>query len=320
MTDQIPHTNHYVVAALYKFVVISSPPELQQTLKEKCSHLGLMGTLLIAPEGLNGTISGSFDGITRFVNWLRAQSDFADIDIKYSAHDVSPFHRMRVRLKREIVTMGREDIIPSEQSGTYVEPEDWNRLISDPDVLVVDTRNDYEVAIGAFKGADNPQTRSFREFPDYAEKLADLAEEDRPKRVAMYCTGGIRCEKSTSLMKQLGFDEVYHLKGGILRYLEDIPQSESLWEGECFVFDGRVSVGHDLKAGQYQLCHACKMPLSAEDLSSETYEPSISCPHCHDKTTEAQKQRFAERKRQVELARARGEVHIGQHAPAARKS
>ncbi len=306
------NTNQFLIAALYKFVTIQDCAELQAILREKCDHFELMGTLLIAYEGLNGTISGTEYNMRQFLSWLKTLPEFHDIDIKYASAETVPFHRMKVRLKREIVTMGRDDIMPLEQAGTYVEPQDWNALISDPDVLVVDTRNDYEVAIGSFEGADNPNTQSFRQFPDYAEAIANLPEDERPSKIAMYCTGGIRCEKSTALMKQMGFDEVYHLKGGILRYLEEIDKTESKWQGECFVFDSRVSVDHDLNTGSYQLCHACKMPLSEEELQSEQYQPSISCPHCYHTTTEKQKQRFAERRLQIQLAEQRGEQHIGQ--------
>jgi len=307
-------TNRFVVAALYKFVVIEDCAALQAELQQLCNTHGIMGTLLVATEGLNGTISGLPDAIKAVTGWLRAHPDFSDIDIKYAAHENMPFHRMKVRLKSEIVTMGKADILPSEQAGTYVEPKDWNALITDPDVLVVDTRNDYEIAIGQFTGAENPHTASFRQFPDYAKALAELPEDKRPQKIAMYCTGGIRCEKSTSLMKQMGFDDVYHLKGGILRYLEEIDAKDSLWEGECFVFDSRVSVDHALNAGSYALCHACKMPLSEEDMRSVFYQPGISCGYCHDKTSQQQKDRFAERKRQIDLAEQRGETHIGQHA------
>jgi len=313
-------TNQFVVAALYKFVLIEDCPALQAELRHICNRYGIMGTLLIAKEGLNGTISGTSSAIDKITAWLRAHRDFWDIDIKYSTHASMPFHRMKVRLKSEIVTMGKADILPSEQAGTYVEPEDWNSLISDPNVLVIDTRNDYEIAIGQFKGAENPHTTSFRQFPEYAEALASLPEEERPQKIAMYCTGGIRCEKSTSLMKQMGFDNVYHLKGGILRYLEEVAVKDSLWEGECFVFDSRVSVDHALNAGSYALCHACKMPLSEEDMQSEFYQPSISCGYCHDKTSPQQKARFAERKRQIELAHERGQTHIGQKVRITRPS
>ena len=306
-----PKTNRYVVAALYQFVSVDDCAGWQARLKDICQSRHLMGTLLIAPEGLNGTVAGRYDDINSFVLWLQTKTPFAGLEIKYAVHDEAPFHRMKVRLKREIVTMGEPDIRPNEQAGEYVEPEDWNKLISDPDVLVVDTRNSYETAIGQFRGATDPQTTTFREFPAWAKALADKPEEDRPQKIAMYCTGGIRCEKSTALMKSIGFEHVYHLKGGILKYLEDTPPADSLWEGECFVFDSRVSVDHDLNQGSYQLCHACKMPLSEEDMTSPHFQAGVSCPHCHDVTTPAQRKRFAERARQIELARDRGTQHIG---------
>ena len=309
-----PKTNRYVVAALYQFVSVDDCAGWQAKLKEICRSRHLMGTLLIAPEGLNGTVAGRYDDINNFVQWLGTKTPFTGLEIKYALHDDAPFHRMKVRLKREIVTMGEPDIRPSEQAGNYVAPEDWNALISDPDVLVVDTRNHYETAIGQFRGATDPHTTTFREFPAWAKALAEKPEDERPRKIAMYCTGGIRCEKSTSYMKSIGFDEVYHLKGGILKYLEDIPQDSSLWDGECFVFDSRVSVDHALNQGSYQLCHACKMPLSEDEMRAAHYVPGISCPHCHDLTTDAQRQRFAERARQIELARQRGTQHIGAKA------
>lgn len=306
-----PKTNRYVVAALYQFVSVDDCAGWQARLKDICQSRHLMGTLLIAPEGLNGTVAGRYDDINSFVLWLQTKTPFAGLEIKYAVHDEAPFHRMKVRLKREIVTMGEPDIRPNEQAGEYVEPEDWNKLISDPDVLVVDTRNSYETAIGQFRGATDPQTTTFREFPAWAKALADKPKEDRPQKIAMYCTGGIRCEKSTALMKSIGFEHVYHLKGGILKYLEDTPPADSLWDGECFVFDSRVSVDHDLNQGSYQLCHACKMPLSEQDMTSPHFQAGVSCPHCHDVTTPAQRERFAERARQIELARDRGTQHIG---------
>ena len=306
-----PKTNRYVVAALYQFVSVDDCAGWQARLRDICQSRHLMGTLLIAPEGLNGTVAGRYDDINSFVLWLQTKTPFTGLEIKYAVHDEAPFHRMKVRLKHEIVTMGEPDIRPNEQAGEYVEPEDWNKLISDPDVLVVDTRNSYETAIGQFRGATDPQTTTFREFPAWAKALADKPEEDRPQKIAMYCTGGIRCEKSTALMKSIGFEHVYHLKGGILKYLEDTPPADSLWDGECFVFDSRVSVDHDLNQGSYQLCHACKMPLSEEDMTSPHFQAGVSCPHCHDVTTPAQRERFAERARQIELARDRGTQHIG---------
>lgn len=307
----LPKTNQYVVAALYQFIKVDEITQWQEALREKCDICQLMGTLLIAEEGLNGTISGRYDDMHRFLDWLLSETLFTAPELKFAVHEERPFHRMKVRLKREIVTMGASGISPTEQAGTYVNPTDWNKLISDPDVMVVDTRNDYEVAIGQFQGAVNPLTKTFRDFPEWAAELAALPEESRPKKLAMYCTGGIRCEKSTALMKNLGFEDVYHLKGGILQYLEDIPQNQSLWEGECFVFDSRVAVDHNLQRGKYALCHACKMPLSKQEMASATYVAGISCPHCIDKTTPAQRARFSERAKQIALAKQRGDAHIG---------
>lgn len=307
----MPDTSDYVIAALYKFVTLSDIESWQEKLRNITSNLNMAGTILIAEEGLNGTVAGRFDAIGQFVNWLRASDEFGSIDVKYATDTHCPFHRMKVRLKREIVSMGRPEVQPDKMTGTYVAPEDWNDLISDPDVLVVDTRNDYEVAIGQFKGAVNPHTDSFRQFPDWAAKLAELPEENRPKKLAMYCTGGIRCEKSTALMKQIGFDEVYHLKGGILKYFEDVAEADSLWQGECFVFDNRVAVDHGLNKGQYDMCHACRMPLSDEDMKSNAYQAGVSCPHCITNTSTEQRHRFAERQKQIQLAKQRGETHIG---------
>lgn len=300
-----------MVAALYKFVVLSDLEEWQSALRAICDEREMRGTLLLATEGLNGTIAASYEDMKRFVKWLRNHSEFQDIAIKYALYQERPFNRMKVRLKKEIVTMGRADIYPSQHAGTYVEPQDWNALIQDPDVMVVDTRNHYETAIGTFKGAVDPQTTTFRQFPDWAQKLADLPEDKKPKKLAMFCTGGIRCEKSTALMKQYGFDDVYHLKGGILKYFEDVPAEESLWQGECFVFDSRVSVDHSLTKGAYELCFACRMPLTEDEQNSEEYLPGLSCPHCFGTKSEAQKARFEMRQKQMTLAKQRGEAHIG---------
>jgi UPF0176 protein len=266
------------------------------------------GTLLLAQEGINGTIAGSREGIDAVLNHLRQDPRLAEISYKESFTDSAPFMRSRVKLKKEIVTMGVEGIDPKRVVGTYVKPEDWNDLISQDDVLLVDTRNDYEYQVGTFKNAINPNTESFREFPDYVKSQLDP---EKHKRVAMFCTGGIRCEKSTAYLKEQGFDEVYHLEGGILKYLEDVPEENTLWEGECFVFDERVTVNHQLEKGDYDQCHACRLPITEEDKQSSKYQKGVSCPYCFDKTTEHQKQRFAEREKQIELARARGDVHIG---------
>jgi UPF0176 protein len=267
------------------------------------------GTLLLAKEGINGTVAGSRAGIDALLAYLKSNPSLAELSYKESYTDTAPFMRSRVKLKREIVTMGVEGIDPKRVVGTYVKPKDWNQLISAPDVLLVDTRNDYEVQVGTFKHAINPKTDSFREFPDYVKTHLDP---QKHKKVAMFCTGGIRCEKSTAFLKEQGFEEVYHLEGGILKYLEDVPQEDSLWEGECFVFDDRVTVNHQLEKGDYDQCHACRLPITDEDKQSPLYQRGVSCPHCFDSTTDEQKQRFAEREKQIQLARVRGEAHIGQ--------
>ena len=302
----------YLVAALYKFITLENYPEHQQPIQNACVENNVKGTILLASEGINGTIAGPEEGVRAVLAYLRSLPAFEGLDHKESWASEPPFPRMKVRLKKEIVTMGVPGINPNHIVGTYVKPQDWNALISDPDVVVVDTRNDYEVAIGTFDNAVNPETKSFREFPEWVEK-ADVLK--GPKKVAMFCTGGIRCEKSTAYLKEQGFDEVYHLQGGILKYLEEVPVEESLWHGECFVFDDRVSVGHGLKEGPYDMCHACRRPISDEDKQPAHYTQGIACPHCYDETSEYQKQRFAERQKQIALAKERGELHIGVSAP-----
>lgn len=267
-----------------------------------------MGTLLLAKEGINGTIAGDRAGIDAVLAHVRALPGCSDLEWKESTASVAPFHRMKVRLKKEIVTMGQPDVDPVAQVGNYVDPADWNDLISAPDVAVIDTRNDYEVAIGTFEGAVDPQTKSFGEFPAWWEKNK---ERFHNKKIAMFCTGGIRCEKSTNYLMGQGVEEVYHLKGGILKYLEDMPQDDSKWEGECFVFDARVSVGHGLEEGPHMLCHACRRPLRPEDSAHPTFEQGVSCHHCVDETTEADKGRFRERQKQIALSRMRGTHHLG---------
>jgi UPF0176 protein len=306
-------TSQYLVAALYKFVALDNFADFQKPIQDACVSANVKGTILLAEEGINGTIAGSESGLRSVLAFLRDMPEFDGLVHKESWADKPPFPRMKVRLKREIVTMGVQGIDPNQIVGTYVKPQDWNALISDPDVVVVDTRNDYEVAIGSFKGAIDPKTKSFREFPAWAE--AHESELKKPKKVAMFCTGGIRCEKSTAYMKQQGYDEVYHLEGGILKYLEEMPSDESLWQGECFVFDDRVSVGHGLKPGPYDMCHACRRPISDEDKTSPHYLHGITCPYCYDETSDDQKARFAERQKQIALAKARGELHIGVQAP-----
>jgi len=296
------------VAALYHFVKLDNYRDLREPLFNKMTELGIKGTLLLASEGINGTVAGEQAAIDQLIEWIKADPRLAALRYKVSYDDEMPFYRTRVKLKKEIVTMGVEGIDPNQVVGTYVEPKDWNALISDPDVTLVDTRNEYETMIGSFQNAEDPHTESFRQFPDYVKNKLDPK---KNKKVAMFCTGGIRCEKSTAYLKEQGFDEVYHLHGGILKYLEEVPEEESLWKGECFVFDNRVSVNHQLEKGQYDMCHGCRLPISEEDKKSPHYQHGISCPKCYDKITEKQKQRFAEREKQMQLAKQRHESHIG---------
>jgi len=298
-----------VVAALYYFAKFPEFQSIRQPLKDVMLVNDVRGTLLLAREGINGTIAGSRQGIDAVIQFIKQDDRFTNIEIKESYTDHNPFYRTKVKLKKEIVTMGVEDIDPNHIVGTYVDAEDWNALISDPEVTLIDTRNKYEYQIGTFKGAVNPETDTFREFPEFVEKNLNPQEH---RKVAMFCTGGIRCEKSTAFLKQQGFEEVYHLKGGILKYLEEVPKTETLWEGECFVFDNRVTVDHDLEKGHYDQCHACRMPISDDDKQSDHYHKGVSCPYCYDRHSRQQAKRFAERERQVELARERGESHIGQ--------
>ena len=297
-----------VVCAMYKFVTLDNFELIKPNLLKVMEENTVRGTLLLAQEGINGTVAGSREAIDNLLNWLQQDPRLANIVTKESYTQETPFHRTKVKLKKEIVTMGVEGIDPKHVVGTYIKPKDWNALISDPEVLLVDTRNDYEVKVGTFKNAINPVTDTFREFPQYVQDNLDPA---KHKKVAMYCTGGIRCEKSTAYMKEQGFEEVYHLEGGILKYLEEVPEEETLWEGECFVFDERVTVNHQLESGIYDQCNACRMPITKEEQLSEKFQKGVSCPHCFEKTTPEQRQRFAERERQVELAKVRGESHIG---------
>lgn len=303
---------NFLIAALYKFVHLPDFEALQAPLLACCEANEVKGTLLLAEEGINGTIAGSSGAIKAVLDYLRSDTRLNTLVHKESWSEKMPFYRMKVKLKREIVTMGVPNVQAGTMAGTYVKPQDWNALIDDPDVVVVDTRNDYEVSIGTFNRAVNPQTASFTEFPQWVkEQSAEGGLLHNKPRVAMFCTGGIRCEKSTAYMRTLGFDEVYHLEGGILKYLETVPAQESRWDGECFVFDERVSVMHGLEPGHYEFCRACRLPLSAADKASVHFVEGVSCPHCHDKHTEEQKQRFAERQKQVELARQRADRHIG---------
>jgi UPF0176 protein len=299
------------VAALYKFTRFDDPEAVRAPLLEACNALGIKGTLLLATEGINGTIAGSAAAIDAILAHIRALPGCSDTDVKFSHAEAMPFFRMKVRVKPEIVTLRVPEVDPT-KPGRYVQPADWNALVDDPNVIMIDTRNDYEVAIGTFKGAVNPNTTSFTELPAWVETFKASLPADAPRpKLAMFCTGGIRCEKSTALMKAHGFDDVVHLKGGILKYLEDVPAAESRWQGECFVFDQRVSVGHGLALGTYTSCHACRMPLSRTDIEHPAFEHGVSCPHCYDAKDEAQRARYAERQRQVEKAEAEGREHIG---------
>lgn len=306
------HPIRYLTAALYQFVDLPDFKELREPLQAVCDRHGVKGTLLLAREGINGTIAGPEAGVRAVLSHLRADPRLARLPHKASWSDKPPFLRMKVRLKKEIVTLHVPGLDPNKTVGRYVSPADWNALLADPEVLVVDTRNDYEVAIGTFAGAVNPNIKTFTELPAWLDEQARLQGEDGKKtKVAMFCTGGIRCEKSTALMKMRGFDEVYHLEGGILKYLEEVPPSQSTWQGECFVFDERVSVGHGLVPGSHELCRSCRWPLSAQDKASIHYRKGVSCAHCHDRRTPAEKAGLAERQRQVELAEARGQCHVG---------
>lgn len=300
------------VTAFYKFVRFDDPSALQTPLQEALGALGIKGTVLLANEGLNGTLAGTPDSMVGALAALKALPGCADLDSKDSSANEMPFLRLRVRLKKEIVTMGVPDTDPTCLVGTYVKPEDWNALISDPDTVVIDTRNDYEVGLGTFERAIDPRTATFSQFPDWFDALkTDLEQQGRTPKIAMFCTGGIRCEKATSYVKTAGIEDVFHLQGGILKYLENIPTAESLWNGECFVFDDRVSVGHGLKQGDYQLCHGCRYPISPADRESPKYEESVSCPHCADHLSDEKRAALRERQKQVRLAKERGEAHLG---------
>jgi len=303
--------NAIVVAALYQFVRIEDPEAIRQPLSDFLALHNIRGTLILATEGINGTVSGKRKSIDALYQWFKEHPPLNKVSAKESFYNEQPFYRTKVKIKSEIVTMGVEGIDPQRVVGTYVKPDEWNDLISDPDVLLIDTRNSYEVDIGTFKGAINPNTDTFRDFPSYVK---DHLNPNEHKKVAMFCTGGIRCEKSTAFLKEQGFDEVYHLEGGILKYLEQVPQENSMWDGQCFVFDNRVSVGHNLEVGEYELCHACRRPLSVDDRKHPEFKEGVSCHLCFDQINDQQRQRFEERQKQLELARHRGVHHLGQDA------
>tara|TARA_B100000768_G_C11269745_1_gene372819 strand:+ start:862 stop:1803 length:942 start_codon:yes stop_codon:yes gene_type:complete len=302
----------FLTIAFYHFVSLENIEQFQIFIQKFCQKNNIKGTILLASEGINGTISGQDISIHNFLKFIREDSFFNDnfknLEHKESWAEKNPFYRMKVRLKKEIVALGVDGISPTKKVGQYVTPEEWNNLIKDPNTIVIDTRNNYEVDIGTFKNSINPKTKSFREFPVYVD---NNLKNNKSKKVAMFCTGGIRCEKATSLMLEKGFKDVYHLKGGILKYLENIPQEQSLWEGECFVFDQRVAVTHGLNEGQYDQCYACRHPLSPSELISKKYDKGISCPYCFNKLSDKKQAGVIERQKQMVLAKARGEKHIG---------
>jgi len=306
-----------IVAALYHFATLEDFREMRAPLQAACDAAGIKGSLLLAREGINGTLAGSREGIDALLSYLHADTRLAALEHKESLTDAMPFYRMKVKLKKEIVTLGAPEADPNVCVGEYIRPQDWNALISDPEVLLLDTRNDYEYEVGTFKGAVNPDTRSFREFPDFVNAHY---KPEQHKRVAMFCTGGIRCEKASAWMLQHGFESVYHLKGGILKYLELVPEEESLWQGECFVFDERVSVGHGLKQGDYQLCRGCRYPLTPAERQSDAFEEGVSCAHCIDGLSDEKKARLRERQKQTELAEARHREHLGMDLAAQRRA
>ncbi len=321
--EDVPADLPICVAALYQFTDFAAVPEsigvLRRRLTGLCSTLGVMGTLLLAREGINGTIAGTDTAIGQVLDAIRLLPGCAKLQVKFARAATIPFHRMKVRLKREIVTMGQPDIDPLAGAGTYVAPQDWNALISAPGTILIDTRNDYEVEVGSFVGAIDPQTRTFRDFPAwFRDHRAQLLGDDIAPKVAMFCTGGIRCEKATAFLKSEGVDDVYHLQGGILNYLETVPATDSMWQGECFVFDHRVTVGQGLEPGSYSLCHACRRPVSAANRVSPLFEEGVSCPACRPARSEAQRAGYRERQRQEDLAAVRGEVHVGATSRSAR--
>ena len=304
----------FCVAALYCFATVADCEAVRGVLAAICDRHGLRGTILLAPEGINGTIAGAADDVAAVLGLIRALPGCADLEVKFSVAAVMPFHRMKVRVKMEMVTMG-EPGVDGSRAGTYVAAAEWNDLIVDPATILIDTRNDYEVAVGSFAGAINPATKRFRDFPAWfrANRAALFDGRDKP-RVAMFCTGGIRCEKATAFLKNEGIEAVFHLQGGVLKYLETVPAADSRWEGECFVFDERVSLGHGLQAGTHALCRACRMPVSAADRASPLYVEGVACPACSARSDETRRAGYAERHRQVELAAAKGESHVGRIA------
>lgn len=308
MSEKHPHQGLFLVAAFYKFVSLPDFRSLRETLQQQCEKLELLGSILLAEEGINGTVSGTDQNVRQLFAELRQDARLKDLHYKESRANERPFYRMKVRLKKEIVSLGVEGVDPNRAVGEYVAPKDWNELISREDVRLVDTRNHYEFHLGTFRGAEDPKTESFRDFPEW---VATHLDPQKDQEVAMFCTGGIRCEKATSYLLDQGFKRVYHLDGGILNYLETVDKEDSLWQGDCFVFDNRVTVDHDLAAGDFEVCPACRMPLTAEDRESPLFELHVSCPRCHHRLTEQKRDGLLERARQIDLASQRGDQHIG---------
>ena len=301
----------FSVAALYKFSSINDPESLHNEIRKSLKSLSISGTILVGEEGINGTISGTNSNIKKAIAFIQSIKGFASLDIKYSESPKNPFIRLKIKLKKEIVTIGDRSINPNKIVGDYVDPKNWNSLIDDKDTILIDTRNDYEYSIGTFKNAINPKTVKFREFPKWVKNQNFTEDDKKNKKVAMFCTGGIRCEKASSLMMKDGFENVHHLKGGILNYFQSVKNEDSLWEGECFVFDDRVSVNQDLNVGTYDMCHGCRMPLTEDDKKLKEFIKGVACPKCFNTTTKDQKARYMSRQKQVDLAKARNQKHIG---------
>ena len=299
------------IIALYQFCEIRNPRKLQMILKKELKNLQILGTIIIGHEGINGTVSGSETNINKALKFLKSDSRFSDLDIKLSFSNKAPFLRLKVKIKKEIVTMGIDNIKPTTQAGKYLSHDQWNSLLNDEDTILIDTRNDYEYSIGTFKNSINPKTSNFKEFPKWVKKQKFTQEVKKSKNIAMFCTGGIRCEKASSYMKNEGFKNVYHLKGGILKYLENTDIENSLWQGECFVFDDRVSVKQDLTQGDYDLCHGCRMPITEQEKLSNNYVKGVSCSHCVTIKSSEQVQRYKSRQKQINLAKAKNKSHLG---------
>ena len=302
------------IITLYKFHKIQEPFKLQAALKKELKNLDILGTIIVGNEGINGTVSGTNINLDRAIERLKFHSKILDLDLKESFSKKSPFLRLKIKIKDEIVTMGKKNINPSTQAGEYINHKGWNALIEDKNTLLIDTRNSYEYAIGTFKNSINPKTANFKEFPEWVNKQQFSETDKKQKKVAMFCTGGIRCEKASAFMKNEGFEKVYHLKGGILKYLEETETQNSLWQGECFVFDDRVSVKHDLSEGSYDLCHGCRMPITEQDKLSSHYVKGVSCSNCVNEKTSSQIQRYKTRQKQINLAKAKNKNHLGPKA------